>query len=105
MKPTEIKISIQKVDEFGLSVWLGATYAIEDGETVEDSIRAAKQEIEAAHTNTQPATREVLTMTHPQFAQIVKAFEDKRVDFIECQKHYIYGDKETIYYLDENKLI
>lgn len=104
MKPTEIKISIQKVDEFGLSVWLGATYALEDGETVEESIRAAKQEIEAAHTNTQPAVREVLTMTHPQFAQIMKAFADGRVDLKECQKHYVL-DKEVFNYLTENKLI
>ena len=104
MKATEIKISIQKVDEFGLSVWLGATYALEDGETVEDSIRAAKQEIEAAHINTQPATRELLTMAHPQFTQVMKAFSDGRVDLKECQKHYIL-DKEVFNYLIEHKLI
>ena len=104
MKPTEIKISIQKVDEFGLSVWLGATYALEDCETVEDCIRAAKQEIEAAHKNTQPNAREVLTMTHPQFTQVMKAFSDGRVDEIECQKHYIL-DKEVFKYLIEHKLV
>ena len=104
MKATEIKISIQKVDEFGLSVWLGATYSLEDGETIEESIRVAKQEIEAAHTNTQPATREVLTMAHPQFTQIMKAFADNRVDLVECQKYYVL-DKEVFNYLTENKLI
>lgn len=104
MKATEIKISIQKVDEFGLSVWLGATYSLEEGETVEDSIRAAKKEIEAAHTNTQQATREVLTMAHPQFTQIMKAFADKRVDLVECQKHYVL-DKEVFDYLTTHKLI
>ena len=104
MKPTEIKISIQKVDEFGLSVWLGATYSLEDGETVEDSIRVAKKEIETAHTNTQPAKREVLTMTHPQFTQIMKAFADGRVDLVECQKHYVL-DKEVFDYLVKHKLV
>ena len=104
MKPTEIKISIQKVDEFGLSVWLGATYALEDGETVEDCISAAKKEIEAAYTNTQPATRELLTMAHPQFTQVMKAFSDGRVDLKECQKHYIL-DKEVFNYLVEHKLV
>ena len=104
MKATEIKISIQKVDEFGLSVWLGATYSLEDGETVENSIRVAKQEIEVAHKNTAQATRELLTMAHPQFTQIMKAFADGRVDLVECQKHYVL-DKEVFDYLDKNKLI
>ena len=104
MKPTEIKISIQKVDEFGLSVWLGATYALEDGETVEEAIRVAKQEIESAHTNTTQTTREVLTMTHPQFKGVCQAFADGRVDLVECQKHYVL-DKEAFNYLTTHKLI
>ena len=104
MKATEIKISFQKVDEFGLSVWLGATYTLEDGETVEESIRAAKQEIEAAHKNTQPNVREELTMAHPQFTQVMKAFADGRVDLKECQKHYVI-DKDVFNYLTTHKLI
>lgn len=109
MKATEITMQIVKNLGNYETARLECTYTLDDGDEVESCFQAARYELEKsfqkAYQKKQPDTREVLTMAHPQFVQIMKAFADNRVDFVECQRHYIYGDKETIYYLDEKKLI
>ena len=108
MKPTEITMQIVKNLGNYETARIECTYTLDEGDEVESCFQAARYELEKAfqkaYEKKQPDTREVLTMAHPQFAQIMKAFADKRVDLVECQKHYVL-DKEVFNYLTENKLI
>ena len=108
MKATEIKMQIVKNLGNYETARLECTYTLDPGDEVESCFQAARYELEKAfqkaYEKKQLDTREVLTMAHPQFVQIMKAFADGRVDLKECQKHYIL-DKEVFNYLTENKLI
>lgn len=108
MRPTEITMQIVKNLGNYESARLECTYTLDDGDEVVSCFEAARYELEKAYQKAyhkkQPDTREVLTMAHPQFAQIMKAFADGRVDLVDCQKYYVL-DKEVFNYLTENKLI
>ena len=108
MKPTQITMQIVKNLGNYETARLECTYTLDDGDEVDSCFQAARYELEKAfqkaYQKKQPDTREVLTMTHPQFAQIMKAFADGRVGLTECQKHYVL-DKEVFNYLTEKKLI
>jgi len=108
MKPKEIRITIQKTDEWNDKVWIGASYTIEDGETVADVAKAAKMELEAAYLGMQPTqAQEVqqgrieLLIISPDFQKIVKR---GKVNLTELQKHYIISS-DAMRYFEENKLI
>lgn len=108
MKATEIKITIQKTDEWNDKVWIGASYTIEDGETVAEVAKAAKTELEAAYLGMQPTQAQTapqgrieLLITSPDFQKIVKR---GKVNLTELQKHYIISS-EVMKYFEENKLI
>ena len=108
MKPTEITMQIVKNLGNYETARLECTYTLDAGDEVVSCFEAARYELEKAYQKAyqkkQPDTREVLTMAHPQFAQIMKAFADGRVDLVECQKYYVLH-KEVFNYLTENKLI
>ena len=108
MRPTEITMQIVKNLGNYESARLECTYTLDAGDEVVSCFEAARYELEKSYqkvySKKYPDTRELLTMTHPQFTQIMKAFADNRVDLTECQKHYIL-DKEVFNYLTENKLI
>ena len=108
MKATEITMQIVKNLGNYETARLECTYTLDEGDEVESCFQAARYELEKsyqkAYQKKQPDTREVLTMAHPQFTGVMKAFADKRVDLVECQKHYVL-DKEVFNYLTEKKLI
>ena len=108
MKPTEITMQIVKNLGNYETARPECTYTLDEGDEVESCFQAARYELEKAfqkaYQKKNPDTREVLTMAHPQFTQVMKAFAEKRVDEIECQKHYIL-DKDIFYYLTKHKLI
>ena len=108
MKAKEITMQIVKNLGNYESARLECTYTLDDGDEVVSCFEAARYELEKSYQKVYakkyPDTRELLTMTHPQFTQIMKAFADNRVDLVECQKHYVL-DKEVFNYLTENKLI
>ena len=108
MKATEIKITLQKTDEWNDKVWIGASYTIEDGETVAEVVKAAKIELESAYLGIQsnqqqttPQGRVELLITSPDFQKIVKR---GKVNLTELQKHYIIS-AEAMQYFETNKLI
>ena len=108
MKPTEITMQIVKNLGNYESARLECTYTLDAGDEVVSCFEAARYELEKSYQKVYakkyPDTRELLTMAHPQFAQIIKAFADGRVDLVECQKYYVL-DKDVFNYLTENKLI
>ena len=108
MKAKEITMQIVKNLGNYETARLECTYTLDPGDEVESCIQAARYELEKsfqkAYQKKAADTRELLTMAHPQFMQVMKAFAEKRVDEIECQKHYIL-DKEVFKYLIEHKLI
>ena len=108
MKAKEITMQIVKNLGNYETARLECTYTLDDGDEVVSCFEAARYELEKAYQKVYakkyPDTREVLTMAHPQFTQIMKAFADNRVDLTECQKHYIL-DKDVFNYLITHKLI
>ena len=107
MKPKEIRITIQKTDEWNDKVWIGASYTLDDGETVAEAAKAAKTELEAAYLGMQPAQQDIkparteLLITSPDFQKIVKR---GKVNIDELQKHYIIS-ADAMKYFTENNLI
>ena len=108
MKPTEITMQIVKNLGNYETARLECTYTLDAGDEVESCFIAARYELEKAYQKAyqkkQADTREVLTMTHPQFKGVCQAFADGRVDLVECQKHYVLN-KEVFNYLTTHKLI
>ena len=108
MKATEITMQIVKNLGNYETARLECTYTLDDGDEVESCFQAARYELEKsfqkAYQKKAADTRELLTMAHPQFTQVMKAFSDGRVDLKECQKHYIL-DKEVFNYLVEHKIV
>lgn len=108
MKPTEITMQIVKNLGNYETARLECTYTLDAGDEVVSCFEAARYELEKAYQKVYakkyPDTREVLTMTHPQFIPAMKAFADGAWDLIKCQKHFVL-DKDVFNYLTENKLI
>jgi hypothetical protein len=108
MKPTQITMQIVKNLGNYETARLECTYTLDEGDEVLMSFRNARYELEkayaAAYEKKQPATREELTVTHPQFTPVCKALYENRVDLTELQKFYVIN-KEAFEYFVKHKLI